>query len=133
MSELKDVKKEEGKETEFKPGVSVDVGTSFLVVSRQKKDGTFVNKFHRNCLYPMEINEESTDLLERSNYFFVKTDEKYYIIGEDAISIILATGKGSVLRPMSNGLLNPSLQSSSDLLFCIIKAIVGEPIVPNEN
>jgi hypothetical protein len=33
---------------------------------------------------------------------------------------------------MQNGLLNPNLKESSDLLFYIIKAIVGEPIVPQE-
>ena len=130
MSDVKEVKKEE---TEFKPGISVDVGTSFLVVARQKKDGTFVNKFHRNCLYPLDINDESIDLLERSNYFFVKTDDKFYIIGDDALSIINAIGKGSVIRPMANGILSPTLQASSDLLFYIIKAIVGDPIVPKES
>lgn len=120
-------------EVKMKPGVSVDVGTSFLVVSRQREDGTFINRFHRNCLFPLDINDESADLLERSNYFFIKTNDKFYIIGEDAVSVVNAIGKGSVIRPMANGILNPSLKESSDLLFYIIKAIVGEPIVPNEN
>jgi hypothetical protein len=100
MTEQKEVK-----EAEFNPGVSVDVGTSFLVVSRQKKDGTFVNKVHRNCLFPMEITDESADLLERSNYFFIKADNHYYIIGDDALSIVNAIGKGNVIRPMANGIL----------------------------
>lgn len=123
----------EKKEVKFKPGVGVDVGTSFIVVVRQTEDGTFVNKFHRNCLFPMDINDESADLLERSSYFFIKTNDKYYIIGDDAISLVNAIGKGNVIRPMQNGILNPNLRESSDLLFYIIRAIVGDPLVPNEN
>ena len=111
----------EKKEVKFKPGVSVDVGTSFLVVVRQQEDGTFVNKYHRNCLFPMDINDESADLLERSSYFFIKTDDKYYIIGEDGISLVSAIGSGKVIRPMQEGILNASLRESSDLLFYIIK------------
>ena len=83
------------KEVKFKPGVGVDVGTSFIVVVRQMEDGTFVNKFHRNCLFQMDINDESSDLLERSNYFFIKTNDKYYVCGEDAISLVNAIGKGN--------------------------------------
>lgn len=125
-------KKEEKKEVKFKPGIGVDIGTSFIVVVRQTEDGTFVNKFHRNCLFPMDITDESADLIERSNYFFIKSNEKYYVVGEDAISLILAIGKGNVVRPMREGLLNPALKESSDLLFYILKAIVGEPLVKNE-
>jgi hypothetical protein len=126
------------KEMKFKPGVGVDIGTAFLCVVRQLEDGTFVSKSHRNCLFPMDVNEESSDLLERSNYFYIKTEEnkgnpaKFYVVGEDAISLVNAIGKGSVIRPMKEGVLNPSLSSASDLLFQIIKAIVGKPIVENE-
>ena len=77
------------KEIKFKPGVGVDVGTSNIVVVRQTEDGTFVNKFHRNMLFPLDITDESADLLERSNYFFVKVGKKYYVIGEDALSLVM--------------------------------------------
>jgi actin-like ATPase involved in cell morphogenesis len=120
------------KEVKFKPGVGIDVGTSNIVLVRQTEDGTFVNKFHRNMLYPLDITDESADLLERSNYFFIKVSDKYYVIGEDALNLVNAIGKGNIIRPMKDGILNPSLKESSDLLFFIIKSIVGEPIIPNE-
>ena len=120
------------KETKFKPGVGIDIGTAFIVVVRQQEDGTFVNKFHRNCLFGMEINDESADLLERSNYFFIKTNNKYYVCGEDAISLVNAIGKGNIIRPMANGLINPALKESSELLFFIIKAVLGDPIIKDE-
>lgn len=117
---------------EFKPGVGLDVGTSNIVVARQAKDGTFVNRFHRNMLYPMEISDESADLLERSNYLFVKVQDKYFVVGEDALKLVNAIGKGQVVRPMQDGILNPKLKESSELLFYIIKAVVGDPIVKGE-
>jgi hypothetical protein len=33
---------------------------------------------------------------------------------------------------MQDGILNPNLKESSELLFYIIKAVVGDPIIPNE-
>jgi actin-like ATPase involved in cell morphogenesis len=131
FDEEKNVKKEEKRE--FRYGVGVDVGTSNIVVTRQTKDGTFINKFHRNMLFPMDISDESTDLLEKSNYLYVKSGNKVYVVGEDAISLCNALGgKNEIIRPMQDGLLNPALKDASDLLFYIIKAVVGEPLCPNE-
>ena len=117
---------------EFKPGVGVDVGTSNIVVARQRKDGTFVNRFHRDMLYPLDVSDESADLLERSDYLYVKVGDRYYIVGEDALRLVNAIGKGEVVRPMQDGILNPTLKESSELLFYVIKAVVGDPIIENE-
>lgn len=127
-----EIKQESKQEIKFKPGVGVDVGTSNIVVARQTEDGTFVNRFHRDMLYPLEVSEEAADLLDRSDYLYVKVDNKYYVVGEDALKLVNAIGKGSVVRPMKDGILNPSLKESSDLLFYIIKAVVSDPIVENE-
>jgi len=116
----------------FKPGCGVDIGTSNIVVSRQTEDGTFVNKYHRNMLYPLDISEEATDLLEKSSYLYVKVGNKYFVVGEDALTLVNAIGKGEIVRPMKDGILNPSLKEATELLFYIIKAVVGEPIIPNE-
>ena len=130
VKDVENVKKES--DVKFKPGVGVDVGTSNIVVARQTEDGTFVNRFHRDMLYPLDVSDESADLLDRSDYLFVKVNNKYYIVGEDALKLVNAIGKGEVVRPMQDGILNPSLKESSDLLFYIIKAVVGDPIIENE-
>lgn len=116
----------------YKPGVGVDIGTSNIVVARQTQDGKFVSRYHRNMLYPLDISDEASDLLQKSNYLYVKVGDKYFVVGEDALNLINAIGKGEVVRPMKDGIMNPSLQESTDLLFYIIKAVVGDPIVPNE-
>lgn len=126
------VDRQKQENTEFKPGVGVDVGTSNIVVSRQTKDGRFVNRYHRNILYPMEVSEESSDLLERSDYLYIQVDDQYFIVGEDALRLVNAIGKGEVIRPMRDGILNPNLKSSTDLLLHIIKAVVGDPVIENE-
>jgi hypothetical protein len=120
------------KKPKFKPGVGVDVGTSNIVVARQTEDGTFVNRFHRDMLYPLDVSDESADLLDRSDYLYVKVDDKYYVVGEDALKLVNAIGRGEVVRPMKDGILNPSLKESSELLFYVIKAVVGDPIIENE-
>ncbi len=130
VEEVKNAKKNDG--VKFKPGVGLDIGTSNIVVARQTEDGTFVNRFHRNMLYPLAISDESADLLDRSDYLFVKVKDKYYIVGEDALKLVNAIGRGEVVRPMQDGILNPSLKESSELLFYIIKAVIGDPIIENE-
>ena len=132
VKEAQVVSKKVEEKHKFKPGVGVDVGTSNIVVSRQTEDGTFVNRYHRDMLFPLEISDESRDLLDRSDYLYVKVNDKFYIVGEDALKLVNAIGRGEVVRPMKDGILNPSLKESSELLFYIIKAVVGDPIVPNE-
>ena len=139
LDDLLDEVKEETEEVKeavidvkYKPGVGVDVGTSNIVVTRQTTDGKFVNRFHRNMLYPLDVSEESADLLERSDYLYVKVDEKYYVVGDDALKLVNAIGKNEVVRPMKDGILNPALKESSELLFYIIQSVVGKPIVKNE-
>jgi len=132
--EEKPQKKSESKKSiKYKPGVGCDIGTSNIVVTRQAEDGTFVTKFHRNMLYKLEANEESEDLLQRGAYLYVRVGDVYYIIGDDALKLVNAIGKGEVIRPMKDGILNPSLKESSELLFYIIKAIVGLPICEKES
>lgn len=126
-------KAEEAEKEDYLAGCGVDIGTSNIVVARRTKDGTFVNRFHRNMLYPLDISEEAMDLLEKSSYLYVKVGEKYFVVGEDALTLVNAIGKGEVVRPMQDGILNPSLKESTELLFYIIKAVVGDPIVENES
>ena len=130
--EVENSKIEKEDTSEILPGVGVDVGTSNIVVARQTKDGTFVNRYHRDMLYPLEASEETQDLLDRSDYLYVKAGNKFYIVGDDALKLKNAINEGEIVRPMKDGLLNPSLKESSELLFYIIKAVVGDPIVPNE-
>ncbi len=118
----------------FKAGLGVDVGTSNIVCTRQTESGTFVNKFHRDMLFQLEANDESEDLLKRGDYLCVKTKDKYYIVGEDALKLANAIGKSEdIVRPMQQGILNPNLSTSSELLFFILKVLCGDPIIEKEN
>jgi len=132
VNEKTENKKDNKTKLEFKQGCGLDVGTSNLCFVRQTEDGTFVNKFHRNMIFPLDVSDEADNLLEKSDYLYVKIGNKYYILGDDALSIAAAT-KGEVIRSMKDGLLNPQIKESSDLLFHIIGALVGKPIVKGEN
>tara|TARA_R110000824_G_scaffold148242_3_gene317895 strand:+ start:72398 stop:73537 length:1140 start_codon:yes stop_codon:yes gene_type:complete len=129
--EKKEAPKEE-KQAKYRSGVGVDIGTSNIVVSRQTEDGKFVSRYHRNMLFPLDISEEAVDLLDKSDYLYVKVNNKFFVVGEDALNLVNAIGKGEIVRPMKDGIMNPSLKESSELLFYIIKAVVGDPIIENE-
>lgn len=134
----KEIKMEEKetKETKDKdellPGCSLDIGTSNLVFTRQTKTGKFINKYHRNMFYALDVSDDTTDLLTNSNYLYTKIGHKYYILGDDALKISAAMG-GDVLRSMENGILNPNIKESSELILHLIKVIVGEPICKEES
>jgi len=114
------------------PGVGLDVGTANIVVSRMTSTGNFINTTCRNMLFELPISDESSDLLERGNYLYAKCNNKFFVIGKDAMSLVNALGSGEVMRPMKDGLLNPELKESQELLFHIIGALVGEPLEEDE-
>lgn len=114
------------------PAVGIDVGTANIVVTRQMEDGTYSIKHHRNMLFEMEVSDESTDLLSRGSYLYLQSKNKYYIVGEDALKIVNAIGRGTILRPMQNGMLNPELKTSQELLNKILETVVGKPMCADE-
>ena len=126
-SETKEEAPKEAKVENTPSGVGIDVGTANIVVARRQADGGFSVRYHRNMLYEMEVSDEARDLLERSKFLYLKVDNKYYIVGEDALTVANAIGKGDVVRPMQDGLLNPNLKKAQDLLFFILKTVLGKP------
>jgi hypothetical protein len=123
------------KDSEIKenPCVGVDVGTSNICVCRQQTDGNFSVKHYRNMLFELEATEEADDLLSRSDYLYLKSDDRYYIVGDDALKLVNAIGKGEIIRPMQDGLLNPNLKRAQNLLNYILEAVLGKPLVAGEN
>ena len=114
------------------PGVGVDVGTSNVVVTRRMPDGSFSVRHHRNMLFEMEDSEDSAGVVEGGDFLFVRSGGKYYVVGEDALRLCNAMGAGEVIRPMRDGMLNPSLKRSKDLLLHVIRATVGKPVADGE-
>lgn len=121
-----------GEQKKLLPGVGVDVGTANIVVTRMGEDGTFSVRHHRNMLFEIEESDESLDLIQRGDFLYAKSDGRYYIVGDDALKLANMVEGGEVIRPMKDGMLNPGLRRSRDLLFHIIKATIGEPVVEGE-
>jgi hypothetical protein len=129
----KEEKKDGKKEEKFLPGMGVDVGTSNIVVTRMTTDNVFVHKTHRDMLFQLDASEESEEMIDRGSYLCVKTKDKYFVVGEDALKIASAINRSEdIVRPMKDGILNPNLSTSSELLFFIIKALCGDPIEKGE-
>jgi len=122
--------KEEVKAKVLKPGVGVDVGTANIVVTRQYEDGSYEVKHHRNMLFKVEDAEDMDMLL--ANALSVKANGKTFVVGQDALSLVNALGGGELIRPMKDGLINPSVGEAEELLFHILQAVVGKPIKEGE-
>lgn len=122
--------KEQSEAKILKPGVGVDVGTANIVVTRQYEDGSFEVKHHRNMLFKVEDAEDMGMLL--SNSLNVKVAGKTFVVGQDALALANALGGGQLIRPMKDGLLNPSVGEAEELLFHILQAVTGEPLKTGE-
>jgi hypothetical protein len=83
-------------------------------------------------LFEIEESEESLDLIARGDFLYAQSDGKYYIVGDDALKLANMIEGGEVIRPMQNGMLNPSLKKSRDLLFHIVRATIGEAVIEKE-
>ena len=122
----------EQKQAETVPSVGADIGTCNICIARRQSDNSFLVRHHRNMLFEVEDSDETRSMLDSSGFLYVKTAGKCYVVGEDALRLANMIGKGEIMRPMQNGLLNPDLSDSKRLLFCILKAVVGEPLVKGE-
>ena len=125
---------------ENKTGAGLDIGTAFLVGTRQKsKDKELILKKAR-CAF-VELGLESLGILKMKNIPFIKKEESVLIIGDEAIKIPRAFFTRNdnldflelqVRRPLSEGIISPREADAISVLEVIIKQILGQPLVPNE-
>ena len=122
---------------------SLDLGTMFLVkgeISDVTDDTTFT--IERNAFLQASTDSDTEEILKENNWSYVKYNDKYYILGEDAINLknlltvdtteenrsIVSTKVGELRRPMKDGILNTSEEKLSvAIIQKIIGNLVGKP------
>jgi hypothetical protein len=129
-------KKEQPQETEFTPGVGLDVGTSFLQVARRKTDDTVVFTGQRDAFFEktlkMKIQSDNFQKsLDKLGYYYIKKGETFYLVGQNAIDYANEMTV-TVLRPLSQGVLSPKNTEAISMLAVIIEDLIGKPLVENE-
>lgn len=124
----------------------LDIGTAFLVKSEIDKvsdEPGFV--VERNCFLEPETTNDTEQALKENNWSYVKHKDKFYILGEDALTLknlipsgakdksIIATQIGDIRRPMKDGVLNTSEEKLSvAIIQTMIANLIGKPNHPGE-
>lgn len=113
----------------------LDVGTSFIVLSRQKSHDTIEYTDFRDAFYIINpTNKIASKMIEKglNGKIFVKdTDGSFIVLGQDAIEKAVEKNE-SAKRPMYRGVVSPREKDSKKILSFILKEVVGKPSEPNE-
>lgn len=113
----------------------LDVGTSFIVLSKQIAHDTIAYKDFRDAFYIIKpTNTIAGKMIEKglAGKIFVKDiDGSFIILGQDAIEKALEKNE-SAKRPMYRGIISAKEKDSKKVLSFILKEVVGKPGEPNE-
>jgi len=127
---------------------SLDIGTMFLVKGQEDELVDNINfTVERNVFLKASTTEDTEDTLKENNWAYVKHDDNFYILGEDALKLknlltvnvkkgaddIVMTKVGELRRPMRKGILNTSEEKLSiAIIQKLIQNLVGPPSYPGE-
>lgn len=128
--------------------VSVDVGTMFITkceIDPVIGDPNFTTE--RNVFIQTEFTQDTELTLKENNWSYVKHEDKFFILSEDAIKLknlvpvssnqkednTITTKMGDLRRPMKDGVLNTGEEKLSvAIIQKIIGNLVGKPKTKNE-
>lgn len=109
-----------------------DCGTMNLVAVRDDNNGGFVLNEVRNCYRELEEDDELEIQLASSGTHFIKSDNRIYILGNDALANAKMAELGGqsgkeediLKRPMKDGIINPDNKISLVLFRELMKACI---------
>jgi hypothetical protein len=123
-------------ENNYKLGVGLDVGTSFLQVARMKEDGQVEFRSERDAFFVMipqgKANTKMIEqMLKQKGAFTLKEEGRFYVIGSHAIDLANVRLQ-PVERPLKRGVLEDSGVNAFGMLAKLIESLVGRATVSNE-
>lgn len=121
--------------------IGLDIGTMFLIKSEIEDvfNGKTSFSVERNVFLKTETTEDTEEILKNNNWTYVKLNDEYYILGEDAIKLknllnvkdkndaTVMTKSSELRRPMKDGVLNTGEEK---LAVAIIQKIIGNLVGP---
>lgn len=122
--------------TEFEPGVGLDIGTGFVVCARMSKSGELVTKSIRDCF--LEIKPQNRLILSamkksllKAGINFFEDSESLIILGQDSLNQSIE--RNVILqRPMAKGVISPTEAKALPMFKALLKELLGPPQVENE-
>jgi hypothetical protein len=120
----------------YKPGIGLDIGTSFIVRSRMRESGEVEFKSERDAFFVMvpqgKANTKMIEqMLKQKGAFTLKEEGRFYVVGEHAVSLANIRLQ-PVERPLKRGVLSDSEAYTFPMLAKLIESVVGWASVPNE-
>lgn len=110
----------------------VDLGTMFYQTAKFGKDGEIDIEIIRNAFVELDATEDTEDILKQNHWNYVKSDNKFYILGEDSLKVAkMLPGKIELRRPMADGVLNKGEDQKMLVLAKMIDSSVGK--APSKN
>ena len=105
----------------------LDVGTSFIVLSKDKNDSIEYKEF-RDAFYIIKPNTPvATKMIEKglSGKVFIKDEGSFILLGKDAIEKAVERND-TARRPMHKGVVSVKEKESKKILAFILKEVVGQ-------
>lgn len=115
------------------PGL--DVGTSYIVLSKENQSGLVEYKDFRDAFYVIKPSTPvATKMIEKglAGKIFIKdSDGSFVLLGKDAIEKAIERNDNAK-RPMSKGVVSAKEKDAKKILAFILKEVVGTPSEPGE-
>ncbi|MBF0533018.1 MAG: hypothetical protein HQL23_08000, partial [Candidatus Omnitrophica bacterium] len=107
-------------------GVGLDLGTAYLVASREIEGSKVFVKTERNAFISVRADQPTKELLEKLRIKYASLGSSMYVLGNLALNLANIFNR-EVQRSMSMGILNPSEAESIPIIKLIVQNILWEP------
>jgi hypothetical protein len=113
----------------------LDVGTSFIVLSKNAEDGNVIYKDFRDAFYIIKpTTPVATKMIEKGlagKVFIKDADGSFILLGKDAIEKAIERND-TAKRPMYRGVVSAKEKDAKRILAFILKEVVGQASEPGE-
>lgn len=111
--------------------LGLDIGTCFLVSAKQDSNAKVQLKSIRDAFIDLENDPSVKNMLKMSKINFIETDDKLFIVGNDAV-VIANMFKRDARRPLSKGVIAAGEFEAEKILLILLENIAGKAITPGE-
>jgi hypothetical protein len=121
---------------EFLPGIGLDIGTSFIISSREYTEGGRIRytEFRDAFLKLKPATAIARKMMSKGlkgQQYFEDVDGSFVVVGQDAIERAIERNI-SANRPLVRGVISPREKQARRILRHIFKEVVGKPIAKGE-
>lgn len=121
--------------SDFKSGIGLDLGTSWILTARMPAEGEGITYTEmRDCFFRLEPKSKiARQIIERglNGQQYFKDGDDFIVVGQDAIERAIERN-ASTFRPMVRGVLSPKERRARSILRFILGHVLGKPAAEGE-